>query len=213
MTEYLHAKRHLRSHPEFERIAKKELLPQWKSRKARDITRRDVQELVHRIDARKAPIMANRTLGLIRQIFNHAVDNGWFDVNPTQRITKPGTERKRDRFLKPDEIAQVWRALDADKTTEAHIMQLQLLTGQRIGELRRMQRTDLNLKTGWWEIPAEFAKNRTAHRVPLSPEVQEILKPRSAAGKIDGSFRCRGTLHARLPTQTFTLLYVASNKI
>jgi integrase len=177
VTEYLHAKRQLRSLPEFKRIAKKELLPHWKSRKARDITRRDVQELVHRIDARNAPIMANRTLGLIRQIFNHAVDNAWFDVNPTQRITKPGTERKRDRFLKPEEIAHVWRVLETDKTTEATIMQLQLLTGQRIGELRRMQRVDVNLKTGWWEIPAQFAKNDTAHRVPLSPEVQEILKP------------------------------------
>ncbi len=59
-----------RSYYEDNRITEKDLKPAWKSRKAHDIKRRDVIRLLDKIVDRGAPIQANRTLALIRKIYN-----------------------------------------------------------------------------------------------------------------------------------------------
>jgi len=53
-----HAKQNKRSWRDDERIAKAELLPYWRHRKAKDITRRDVRDALDVIVDRKAPIMS-----------------------------------------------------------------------------------------------------------------------------------------------------------
>ena len=63
--EYLerHAKRFKKSWKEDERVINRELFPTLKHRKVKELTRRDVRELVEAIADRGAPIMANRTPG------------------------------------------------------------------------------------------------------------------------------------------------------
>src|ERR1019366_8682006 len=39
---------------------------------------------------------------------------------------------------------------------------------------------ELDLDGGWWIIPAERAKNKLAHRVPLGPQTLSILRERQA---------------------------------
>src|SRR5581483_9786101 len=46
---------------------------------------------------------------------------------------------------------------------------------QRGGEVYGMQWSDVDLETGWWTIPATSAKNKKAHRVPLSKPVLDLL--------------------------------------
>jgi integrase len=164
-----------RSWKEDQRVITVELLPAWGTRKAIHISRRDVRQLLQRIVSRDAPIMANRTLSLIRAIFNFAIDNEWMDVNPCYRIAMPAQAHERDRVLKPIEIRGLWKALDDEPASIRAILRLQLLTAQRVGEIRRMRREDLDLQTGWWTIPAEFSKNKKSHRVPLSPMALEIV--------------------------------------
>lgn len=171
-----YAKRRKRSWREDERILTRDLLPWWKSQKAKDITRRDIQEVIPKI-ADRAPIMANRTLVVIRQIFNFGIDNARLEFNPCQRIPRPGVEQRRARFLDDDELAKLAQTLNAETSTEAAILMLQLLTGQRIGEVRRMQVADLDLARGWWTIPSEFSKNGKSHRVPISQAAQSLLVP------------------------------------
>lgn len=74
-TEYLarYAKRHKRSWREDARILNADVLPAWRSRKVKEITRREVRELVETIADRGAPVMANRTLALIRTMLNFAI--------------------------------------------------------------------------------------------------------------------------------------------
>ena len=55
----------------------------------------------------------------------------------------------------------------------AATFKLRLLTAQRGSELLAM-RWDL-LSGDWWTIPAEVAKKRVAHRVPLSAPVLALL--------------------------------------
>lgn len=173
----LQKKREKRSWPEEQRVINVDLLPAWRSHKAKDVGRRDIQELVQKI-ANRAPIMANRTLTLIRQIFGYGVDQAWFELNPCQRIPRPGVERRRQRVLDPQEIRKLWRVFEGDTSISATALMFQLLTGQRIGEVRRMQVADLDMLSGWWTIPAEIAKNEVIHRIPLSPRAVSILEKR-----------------------------------
>jgi integrase len=180
-----HAKQHDRSWREKERMLDKDVLPAWRSMRAQDIAARDVRDLVDGIrdgigDRRGAPIVANRTFGLIRRVFNWAAAPDRAMVpqhhNPCRGMDRPAPESQRERVLDAAEIRQVWQALDAEDVYSATIFRLLLLTAQRGGEVRTMRWDELDLSAGWWTITAERAKNGRAHRVPLVPDAVALIE-------------------------------------
>ncbi len=177
-----------RSWREKKRMLETDVVPAWGTRKARDITARDVRLLVDGIVARHAPIAANRTFTLIRRVFNWAAAPDRALVpqhhNPCRGMEKPALERQRDRVLVADELRAVWNAADGDGAVSAALFKLFMLTAQRGGELRTMQWLDIDLDGGWWTIPAARAKNGVTHRVPLSPQALSVLR---ALPQVEGS--------------------------
>jgi integrase len=169
-----HAKPRKRSWREDERTLNHDVLPRWKNVPAKAITRRDVRELLEQIVERGAPIQANRTLAIVRRLFNFAIEREVVDVNPCQAIRQPAPSRQRDRVLSTAEIRALWRA--ADDCPVGQLYQLYLLTAQRGGELRMMRWEEVDLDGGMWTIPAERSKNRLPHRVPLSSQALAILR-------------------------------------
>jgi integrase len=160
-----------------------------------------VRALVAPIVDRGSPIMANRVLAVVRRMLNYGIRNDWLDANPASLIDKPGREVSRERVLTDDEIRRVWWLLSRQPSTAeraapgrkrskgtpddpicpiaptlADAIKLRMLTAQRGGEVIAMRWRDVDLETGWWTIPGEFAKNGRAHRVPLLPEAIAILK-------------------------------------
>ena len=172
-----HAKKRKRSWRGDERILNVELLPVLGATRAKEVTRREIRELVEAIADRGAPIVANRTLALVRKVFNFGLDQEFegLEGNPCVRITPPGVEQRRDRVLTPDEIKKVWEALDEQDVLIAATFRLRLLTAQRGGEVLGMRGDEIDLSEGWWTIPAERSKNKLTHRVPLSQPVITIL--------------------------------------
>lgn len=168
-----HALPKKRTAREDERIIRVELLPRWRGQQAQEIKTADVIALLDAIAGRPAPIMANRTLALVRKIFNFGITRRLVEANPCHLVERPGQERRRDRVLSEDEIRALWNALDAEPERLAGALKLLLLTAQRKGEVLRMRWQDVD--ASWWTIPAEFAKNGLAHRVPLSPQATAIL--------------------------------------
>ncbi len=170
--EYLErwAKPHKRSWAEDQRILEKDILPAWHNRKAKDITRRDVITLLDRIVDRGAPIVANRTLAVIRKMYNFGVQRDIVPTTPCTRIPMPAQERRRDRVLSADEIRAFWHGLDQANLARGTrlALRLQLATAQRTGEIVRASWEEFDLRHGWWTIPAERSKNGLPHRVPLS---------------------------------------------
>ena len=124
----------------------------------------------------RAPIMANRTLALVRKMFNFAIERDWLEANPCHMVKRPGTEKQRDRVLNDDEIRRVWSALDKEESMIAALFRLRFLTAQRGGEVQGASWAEIDLENRWWTIPAERSKNGLAHRVPLSPPATKILK-------------------------------------
>jgi integrase len=188
------AKPRKRSWQEDERCLNKDVKPTWGKRKAKDITRRNVIDLLDKIKERGAPIQSNRTLACVRRMFNFAVERDIISTSPCVAVKAVAKENKRDRYLSVEEIRNFWLGLDAPdsiETTETGaikithqikmsapiklVLKLQLATAQRKGEIVGAEWSEFDLVANWWTIPAEKAKNGKAHRVPLSTLALELL--------------------------------------
>ena len=177
-TQYMekYAKKHKRSWFKDEQALKRDLLPRFRHRKAASIQRREAIGLLEEIADRGAPVGANRTLEIMRRIYNWGIEREIVSLNPCQRIKKIGVERHRERVLNDDEIRAVWTAFEQETPRMCAHFKLRLLTLQRGGEISRMRWNDLDLSSGWWTIPPEFTKNGLSHRVPLSPLTKQIIE-------------------------------------
>jgi integrase len=168
-----HAKRQKRSWRKDQLILEKDALPRFGKRKAKDITRRDIIAMLDEVVARGAPIQANRTLEIVRKLFNWAMARDILAATPCYRVQKPSGEHRSDRVLTEGEIRAVWGALSAEVPLAAATFKLRLMTAQRGAEVLAMRWDQIS--GGWWTIPSEIAKNGLAHRVPLSAHALALL--------------------------------------
>lgn len=172
------AKPRKRSWEEDERILKKDILPKWKHRKAKDIQRKDVIAILDEVVNRGAAIQANRTFGIIRKMFNFAVSRDIVPYSPCAGVSPPSAENQRDRVLNEKEIKQLWTKLDTAKMHKNTKLAIKLIltTAQRAGEVASAEWSEFDQDNGWWTIPARKTKNKLPHRVPLSPLAEKLLK-------------------------------------
>ena len=169
---------HKKSGDEDRRIIEKDLLPALGNCHLSEIGRRDVLRLVNGVKDRGAPIMANRTLTLIRTIFNFGIHQAIIESNPTAGIRLPSREHRRERVLSEEEIAVLWERLEHTGINETIclVFRMILITAQRPGEVAGAEWRDIDLATGWWTIPTEKSKNGLTHRVPLSAMALELIR-------------------------------------
>jgi integrase len=155
----------------------RDVLPMFGPHKAESIERRDVRALLNAIVERGAPIQANRTLALVRKIYNWAMGQDIVKLNPCDRLPAPGKESKRTRKLSEDELKSFLKALPGVPITDNSklVLQFMLITGQRCGEVLGLRWDEIEEDAGWWTIPEEKSKNNLPHRVPLSPQAKAIL--------------------------------------
>jgi integrase len=174
---------------ETERLLNREVVQPWRGRRLSAIKRADVHELLDRIVDR-APIVANRTLAVLRRMCAWAVERGLIESSPCEKVRAPAAETSRDRTLDNDEIRAAWAAFEGVGWPFGPLAQLLLLTGQRLREVgeARWQEIDFAAKT--WTIPKERAKNGVAHEIPLSAAALRILEalPRIEAGRRPAAF-------------------------
>ena len=160
---------------------KRRLLPAFGSRRLDRITRAMALRWFEDY-SRTAPGNANKALGLLRQILNHAVACGHIGANPVRGIRRnPG--RKMTRFLSREEIARLHRVLDryaegsASEAQQADIIRLLLLTGCRKGEIVYLRREEVR------DDRLELADAKTGPRtVLLNAAASEIVARRMRQG-------------------------------
>ncbi len=179
-----HAKKKKKSWKEDQRILNKDVTPRWAKRKAASITRLDVVNLLDEVRDRAEAIggkgvQANRTLEVIRKMYNFAVGRSIVEHSPCAVIETPAKENKRDRVLNENEIKIFWENIEDARMERATqiLLKLQLVTMQRKGELVQIEKkADLDLKTSWWTQPKEKVKNNIAHRVWISGLAKELIE-------------------------------------
>jgi integrase len=158
-----------------ERLLTRNLVPTLGTKKAQAITSAEIKAELSKIKARPAPVEANRTLEVVRKLYGWAVEQEIVTTNPAAAIKKPTEEKSRDRVLTPDELQILWLALDAAPLLVRSAFRTMFLAVQRRGEVQRMRWPDLDRREGWWNIPAELTKTKTAYRVPITPAMSAIL--------------------------------------
>jgi integrase len=201
---------------ETERILAKEVLPRWRGRLIRDITRRDVLHLLDSIMGR-GPVIANQTLKKIKRLFSWCVERDIIAASPCTGVRPPGQERSRERVLSDVETAAVWNAAGKRGYPAGSLTQILMLTAQRRSEVSGMRWSELDLRAGLWKLPSERTKGDRPHEVPLSAQALSVIEtiPRiagsdfvfaGAAGRSVGSFsRMKGQIDAlvAIPGWTF----------
>ena len=170
----LHCRRHNRPRHarETTRLLERNVLPRWRARLMRDITRRDVLGLLDRL-VEDGPITANRTLSAIRKLCNWAVSRDIITASPCAGVKPPTPERSRDRVLSDGELGAVWGAADNLGGTFGALVRLLILTGQRRDEVAGMRWRELTGRT--WTIARERVKNNEPHDVWLAEPTLAVL--------------------------------------
>ena len=180
----------------------KDVIPVIGERKAEDITKKNVMEVLDAVKARGANRLANRLLAELRQMFDFALVREIVAANPTDRIEKKdagGPEIERQRALSEDEI----RALPARlaganllRSTE-HAIWVMLATCCRIGELSGARIADIQLERRIWSLPdtkngkrhtiylSDFAARHLEQLIALSPDPIWLFPAARGNGPVD----------------------------
>lgn len=129
-----------------------------------------------RVLAGKQPGTVNRELVTIKHFLNRCVDWGWLPKRP--KIVLLAEPPPRVRWLTDAERAAL--ASELARPQRAHFLRLcsaALLSGQRLGKVIGLLKTDVDLAAGTLTISdsAKGGKRRT-HHVPISDALADVLR-------------------------------------
>ncbi|MEQ1695744.1 MAG: site-specific integrase [Hyphomicrobiaceae bacterium] len=164
-----------RSAHETARLLNREFTTVWRSRPIGEITKHEVTVILDRIMKADKHTTANRSLAAIRKLFNWAVERGLLEQSPCAGIRAPARNVSRDRILTDHELIAVWKAATTMGYPYGPLVQLLILTGQRLNEVASMRWPDVDLDHRLWTIQADQNKSARTHVLPLATPVLQII--------------------------------------
>jgi integrase len=174
LAEYVEKKRPA-TRAEYTSVIRGTVLPTLGSKKLAAVEHSDIERLHRDVTRRGAPIRANRTVAVLSKIYSQAIKWNLCTANPCKGIER-NLEPRRQRYLTPDELARLTKALaDHPKQRTADIFRLLLWTGARRGEVLGAAWDQFDLAAGVWTKPASNTKQRREHRIPLSKPARQLL--------------------------------------
>jgi integrase len=155
-------------------IVDNELVPALGKLKVAAVDFEHVDRL-HRKIARRAPILANRTLAVLSKMFALAIRWRLRPDNPCKGVER-NREHARKRYMTSDELARLTKTLVEHPDQQvANIFRLLLLTGARSGEVLSATWDQFNLKEGLWSKPPISTKQNAPHQIPLSAPARQLV--------------------------------------
>lgn len=127
---------------------------------------------------------SNRLIAVLSAMFSLAIDKGWRNDNPCERMKKE-REDERWRNLSENEVARLLSACDEyelefpdDATAQgaADAIRLLLFTGARLREVLRAEWRQFDLERGMWEKPSAHTKVKRQHRLELDGPALDLLR-------------------------------------
>lgn len=152
------------------------LIPKFGNRRLTEITMRDIQLYHAQVRQSHSAGSANRHLSVISKLYKCAIQWGIVERNPCAGVKKFQENNAMQRFLTPDEIRRLYKAMDdmnGRSVMTIASLKLLLLTGARRSEALTARWENVDLERGIWRIP--HTKNGRAHHVMLSDEAKELL--------------------------------------
>jgi integrase len=170
-------KARLRTIAEIERRLRRDVVPVIGNIRIAEIARRDVRSVVEPIERNGKPVAARRSFEDIRAMLRWAVEHEYLPTNPIEGMRGPEIKAPRERVLSDSEIKTLWNALpEVLPPAYRRIVQLCLITAQRLGEVSGMTRSELHFERAEWHLPGRRTKNGHPHIVPLSELAVTIIR-------------------------------------
>lgn len=164
----------------YARCIKNIVKPRLGSRKLIDLRPADFAKL--HADLRDTPYAANRTLALLRAMFNCA--ERWEmmprGANPAS-VIRHYSERRRDRFLSEEEMERLFsilETLEADGSVtphEAAAVRLLIYTGCRLGEILTLEWSSVDLQNARIIFEKHKTDKHGAKAIPLNGPAFKLL--------------------------------------
>lgn len=188
---------HRKDPVEVERMFNRDVLPAIGGAKLKDITRRDIlSKVLDPITDRGAGTQANKTLSILKQMFDFAVERDLMQGNPISTAKKKnvgGIEKPRTRALEFEELIQVFERLPklGVSTQVIYALKFIALTGCRPIEVTGAQWQEFDFEKMMWTIPAERVKQNKGenriHKVPINQNMLIMLDELRASFSYLGS--------------------------
>lgn len=160
-----------------------QIYPRFGPRKLADIQTREIQQFHADMKESHCAATANRHLSLLSRMFKLAVQWGRADRNPCVGISKWKENNQRQRFLTPEEIQRMYKAMESEPNkTAVAALKFLLLTGARREEALKARWENVDLDNGVWFLPQ--TKSGRGRYVQLNSEAQALLR---ALPRDDGS--------------------------
>ena len=191
-----YAKTHVResSFREYESVIKNHLYPVFGSLPFSKITR----EMVKRLIAEKieAGLSRSRVRGIIcplRELYNHAIDDGVLTFNPAARLGRFNKSRGDEKPINPltrEELALMLEVVNQKLPHYYPLMLCAARTGLRQGELVGLQFADIDFNGRFIEVRRSISKGRVTtpknhktRRVDMSLQLTNVLDKHLAQRK------------------------------
>jgi len=125
---------------------------------------------------RKAGPLESRQRVLFRalsSLFSWMLDTRRIKINPIIGLKAPGVPKSRERTLSDAELVALWKCLEKVSNPFGDIVRLLILTGQRLGEVSGLRRTEV--VSGVWTIPSIRTKNGVTHTLKFGSQAEKII--------------------------------------
>lgn len=156
-----------------------------------DIEPAEVLHAVRKIEARGNLESARRALQLSSGVFRYAVATTRLRSDPTRDLKgalRSPEVTHRAAILDPQKLGELLRAIDGygGHYTTKFALEIAPHVFVRPGELRQARWDEIDFDKAVWSIPAERAKMRKPHHVPLSRQSLNTLRRLHGVRTCDG---------------------------
>lgn len=147
-----------------------------------DITKHDIRK---RLDKRKhAPTQYDQALRAVKTFFTWAVRQDYITHSPCEGLQAPKASLPRTRSLSASELGSVLKTSLAGPYPFGDIVALCILTGQRRGEIAKLEWEWIDTTAQTMTLPATVTKNKREHTFPFGDMAKRVI---DAIPQIDSS--------------------------
>lgn len=161
---------------ETERLLTRHLLPVGE-KSVSELTKADLNAVFDGLLG--TPSEANHAFTATKTFLNWCLGRGYVEKHPLQALRKPARAPSRSRVLSDTELRSVW-LYGASGGPYGQLIQLLILTGQRLGQLSHLTAEMIEEDKIVW--PAHFMKSGEEHTIPVCPLARTIMEERPRAG-------------------------------
>ena len=162
-------------------------------KKAKDITKRDIDLLVlewKRDNHSNKSI--NDVIGFLRSVFAYGISNKWIYNNPAKEVKKLPKVTREIKYLTPDEMQEFIEVVKTFPLKRAVPLLLDLYSGMRISELLAIEWTDIDFKHNTITVNKQFYKgnlsttktHRSTRKITVPDFVIKLLQELKTSQKI-----------------------------